>query len=220
MKRIGIVLAALVLATFMVGTVAAIPKINQPEQEQYFTEKSAVQGTGYFDITKKIVDKEIAINVEESISGFTGWNGTFAMHSTEKLNESVNQTNPKDPDYSHTKMIDFQADNNGGMIGFEKYGSSAFHGGTGASVQEIFNVTAMQKQETTTIKTTSNISYNQALNFDTQAHFTGTWGTQAAWKQICKKEILHEQVFTGDFQVTKNLIFEEHVRYPCPKVDP
>ena len=214
MKKIGIVLAALVIATFMVGTAAAMNQIIQPDQEQYFTEKSAAQGTGYFDISKKIVDKNIAINVEESISGFTGWNGTFAINSKEVLNESVNITDPKDPDYYHTKMIDFQASDNGYMTGFEKYGSSAFHGGTGATVKEIFTVTALQKQETTTIKTTSAIGQRQSLNFDTQNAFTGTWGTQAEWKKICEKEILHEQVFTGDFQVTKNLIFEEDV-IPC-----
>ena len=221
MKKIGIVLAALVIATFMVGTAAAMNQINQPDQEQYFTEKSAAQGTGYFEISKKIVDKNIAINVEESISGFTGWNGTFAINSKEVLNESVNITDPKDPDYCHTKMIDFQADGSSGsgMEGFEKYGSSAFYGGTGATVKEVFNVVALQKQETTTIKTTSAICQRQSLNFDTQNAFTGTWGTQAEWKKICEKEILHEQLFTGDFQVTKNLIFEEHVTKPCLKGD-
>ncbi|MCW3129972.1 MAG: hypothetical protein N2V75_07750 [Methanophagales archaeon] len=219
MKKIGIVLAALVIATFMVGTAAAMNQINQPEQEQYFTEKSAAQGTGFFDITKKIVDKDIAVVVEESISGFTGLNGTFAIQSKEILNESVNISDPKDPDYRHTKSIDFQAGEGGSMTGFEMYASPAFHGGTGAKVKEIFDVIAMQKQETTTIKTTSAICQRQSLNFDTQTQFTGTWGTQAEWKKICKKEILHEQVFTGDFQVTKNLIFEEHVTKPCLKDD-
>ena len=221
MKKIGIVLAALVITMFMVGTAAAMHQINQPAQEQYFTEKSAAQGTGYFDISKKIVDKNIAINVEESISGFTGLNGTFAINSKEVLNESVDINDSKDPDYRHTKMIDFQADSDpmAGMTGFEKYESPAFHGGTGATVKEIFSVKALQKQETTTIKTTSAINQRQSLNFDTQNAFTGTWGTQAEWKKICEKDIFHEQAFTGDFQVTKNLIFEEHVKYPCLKDD-
>ncbi len=217
MKKIEIVivLAALVIATFMVGTVAAMNKIPQPCQEQYFTEISAVQGTGYFDISKKVVDKDIAIVIEESISGFTGDNGTFAMQSKEVLNESVNITDPKDPDYRHTKSIDFKG-NGGTMTGFEMYSSPAFHGGTGATVKEVFNVLTMQKQETTSVKTTSEIGCRQSLNFNTQAAFTGTWGTQSEWKKICKKEILHEQVFTGDFQVTKNLRFEEDV-IPCKK---
>ena len=217
MKKIGIVLTALVIATFMVGTAAAMNQINQPDQEQYFTEKSAAQGTGYFEITKKIVDKDIAIHVEESIEGFTGWNGTFAINSKEVLNESVDVNNSKDTDYCHTKMIDFQADSDplASMRGFEKYGSPAFYGGTGATVLERFDVKALQKQETTTIKTTSYLGQRQSLNFDTQNAFTGTWGTQAEWKKICKTEILHEQIFTGDFQVKKNLIFEEDVTKPC-----
>jgi hypothetical protein len=73
----------------------------------------------------------------------------------------------------------------------------------------------LQKQETTTIKTTSNIGQRQSLNFDTQNVFTGTWGTQAEWKKICEKDISHTQLFRGDFQVTKNLIFEEDVTYQC-----
>jgi hypothetical protein len=126
MKKIGIVLVALVIATFMVGTAAAMHQINQPDQEQYFTEKSAAQGTGYFEITKKIVDKNIAINIEERIDGFTGWNGTFAINSKEVLNESVDINDPKDPDYCHDKMIDFQADGSSGsgMTGFETYGAA------------------------------------------------------------------------------------------------
>jgi len=215
MKKIEIVLAALVIATFLIGTAAATHQINQPDQEQYFKEDSAAQGTGYFDITKKIVDKNIAIVVEESISGFTGLNGTFAIQSKEILNESVNISDPEDPDYQHEKSIDFQAGAGGSMTGFEMYASPAFHRGTGAKVKEIFDVVAMQKHETTKIKTTSNKNLSQSLNFDTQTQFTGTWGTQAEWKKICEKEILHEQVFTGDFQVKKKLKFEELVTKTC-----
>ena len=215
MKKIGIVLAALVIATFMVGTAAAVSQIKQPTRDRcYFTEESSVQGTGVFAITKNIVDRNIAIDVEESITGNTGPGGTFEMQSLEKLNESVNVNDPDDPDYTHKKMIDFQADitdPTAGMKGFEKYGSSTFTGGTGASVKEIFDVTEMQKQETTSIKTTSAVTQKQSLNFDVQNMFTGTWGTQAEWKKICSTGILHEQVFTGNFQVTKNLIFEEDV---------
>jgi len=220
MKKIGIVLAALVIATFMVGTVAAMQEINKPLQEQYFTEKSCVQGTGLIEIEKVIIDKEIAIEVHEFIAGDTGPDGSFAMVSTEKLNESANISDMTDPNYLHKKMIQF----NGEMLaGIESYTSPSFHGGTGAMVLEHFAVTRLQKDETTTIKTTSEYLpapgpyMRQSLNFNTMTDFSGEWGTDSAWKKCCKKDISHHQLFIGDFQAQKNLIFEEDVTEQCTK---
>jgi len=236
MKKIGIVLAALVIATFLIGTAAALNRIPVPKQEQYFTEKSSVQGTGMFLITKKVLDKDIAIDVEERIEGDTGLNGTFAMDSKELLNESVDRCREDgemvlDPDglcghdltklptgnrynnsnYYHKKMIQFEGDL---MNGLERYASPTFHGGTGASVEEYFSVEALQKDETVRIDTTVPVGEQQVLDFDTMDVFTGMWGTQSSWKKICKKEITHSQQFIGDFAVTKNLIFAEDV-IPC-----
>ena len=213
MKKIGIVLAALVIATFMVGTVAAIQPIPDVYQPEYFKEKSCVQGTGTFMISKTIVDKAIAIEVEELIAG----DGNFAMDSTEILSEFNNESGLN---YEHKKMI--QYDNGGdirlSMQGLERYTSPSFHGGTGAMVEEFFNVAALQKIETVEIFTMANVSSNQSLVFDTCDQFKGTWGTNAEWKKTCKKDIELAQVFTGDFAVQKRLVFEEHVM-PCEDKD-
>jgi len=241
MKKIGIVLAALVIATFMVGTAAALNRIPVPQQEEYFTEKSSVQGTGMFLITKKVLDKDIAIDVEERIEGNTGLNGTFAMESKEFLNESVDRCrqdgemefdplglcghvlitpptgNHTNSNYYHRKMIQYEGDPidpTAVMQGLERYASPSFHGGTGASVEEYFAVQALQKQEEVHIDTTNPVGEKQALNFDTMDMFKGMWGTESVWKKPCKKEITHSQQFIGDFAVQKNLIFEEDV-VPC-----
>ena len=212
MKKIGIVLAALVIATFMVGTVAAIQPIPDVYQPEYFKEKSCVQGTGNFMISKTIVDKAIAIEVEELIAG----KGEFAMDSTEILSEFNNDMGLN---YEHKKMIQYNAIEDGDiMTGFEMYTSPAFHGGTGAKVEEFFNVVALQKIETVGIFTMADVSSNQSLDFDTCDQFVGTWGTNAEWKKTCKKDIELAQVFTGDFAVQKRLLFEEHVM-PCGDKD-
>lgn len=208
MKNFGIALAVGVMVTFMVGTVVAVQLIPKPEQEQFFSVQSSVQGIGSFEIRNKIVGKEIAINVKERIKGDTGPDGSVAMESREILNESVNITDPSDPDYFHSRTIDFSGD---WLKGSAKYGSSAFYGGMGAGAEENYNVTGMEKQETTTIKTTSAVGQKQSLHFHTMAVFKGKWGTTAEWKKPCKKEIKHTEMFEGEFSVTKYLIFEELV---------
>ena len=204
MKKIGIALAALVIATFMVAPAAAIQEIPDVYQPEYFKEKSCAQGTGNFSISKTIVDKAIAIEVREEISG----TGNFAMDSREILNEFANETGLN---YEHNKMIQFDG---GYMIGSEMYTSPAFHGGTGAKVEEFFLVEEMQKIETVKISTMADTYTNQSLVFDTCDQFKGMWGTNAEWKKPCKKNIELAQMFDGEFAVQKRLVFEELVK-PC-----
>jgi hypothetical protein len=208
MKNFGIALAVGVIVTFMVGIAVAVPPIAKPEQEQFFSVQSSVQGVGSFEIRNEIVDTEIAINVRERIKGDTGPAGNFAMESREILNESANITDPRDPDYFHYKTIGFSGD---WLRGSAKYGSTAFYGGMGASVEENYNVTGMEKQEVTTIKATSAVGQKQSLNYNTMMVFKGKWGTTAEWKKPCKKDIKHTEMFEGDFAVSKYLIFEELV---------
>ena len=238
MKKIGIVLAALVIATFMVGSVAAMNRIPVPDQEQYFTEKSSAQGTGVFHIKKTVIDKTIAIEVHEELYG----NGNFAMESIEKLNESSHFCMPPNPtpcpclipingnttqectccenrssNYYHSKMIQFDTIglNGGGMSGFESFTSPRMHGGTDAKVREdIWGVTALQEQKVVTMDTTVPVGYKQSLDFDVMVQFEGAWGTDSSWKKPCQKDIKHYQYFNGTFAVQKNLIFEEDV-IPC-----
>ena len=235
MKKIGIALVALVIATFMVGSVAAMNRIDVPDQEQYFTEKSSAQGTGYFVLEKTVIDKTIAIEVHEKLMGF----GNFAMESIEKLNESShfcmpdrNKTCPcntsgdpqectccedRSSNYYHSKMIQFDTNglNGGGMSGFESFTSPRMHGGTGATVREdIWGVTALQEQKVVTMDTTVPVGYKQSLDFDVMVQFDGAWGTDSSWKKPCQKDIKHYQYFNGTFAVQKNLIFEEDV-IPC-----
>ena len=153
MKKIGIIMAALVITMFFVGAVAAMPANNPPVQREKFREDCKVQGVGEIFYEKKILDKEIAVDVEEFMVG----NGSFAMTLTEILNEGVRlnctancsaQGTIPDPIYgdAHSpvmvnfeckKMIQFEAIAPGnGLSGTATYNNPGFHGGMNAKVTE------------------------------------------------------------------------------------
>ena len=164
MKKIGMILAALVITMFFVGAVAAMPAKNPPNQREKFIEVSAVQGTGWIEYDKILLDKAIAVDVEEHMWGYTGENGSFAMSVHEVLNEGVrlnctgNCSNGmgtiSDPIYgdAHSpvmlnfecnKMVQFEAEDEEwlrnafvGLSGTATYKSPGFQGGINAQVTE------------------------------------------------------------------------------------
>jgi len=157
MKKMGIMLAALIITMFFVGAVAAMPANNPPDQREKFREDSAVQGEGYIFYEKSVLDKEIAVDVYERMEGHTGsfGNGSFAMTITEILNEGVrlncsgncsDMGTIKDPIYGddHSpvmvnfeckKMVQFETVE-GGLSGIATYKNPGFHGGMNAAVTE------------------------------------------------------------------------------------
>jgi len=265
MKKMGIMLAALVITMFFVGAVAAMPANNPPDQREKFREDSAVQGSGYMEYDKIILDKEIAVDVEEHMWGDTG-NGSFAMTITEILNEGVRLNcsangncpeeydkidlihdpifgdahNPAMINFECKKMIQYdigdsdRADPAYMLHGIATYSNPGFHGGMNAQVREEYHVWELQKDETTTMRTTATFDdlpfprewencnkarpYNaNELNFDTKNAFDGLWQTDSSWKKVCSKNVEHHQQFIGEFQVDKKLMFMEEVTKPCPE---
>ncbi len=181
MKKMGIMLAALVITMFFVGAVAAMPANNPPDQREKFREDSAVQGSGYIYYEKTILDKEIAVDVHEKMEGHTG-NGSFAMTITEILNEGIrlncsgncsDMGTIGDPIYgdAHSpvminfeckKMVQFDIGNSNPddykLNGIATYSNPGFHGGMNAQVTEYYEVNELQKDEKVTMTTTA--TYN------------------------------------------------------------
>ena len=182
MKKMGIMLAALVITMFFVGAVAAMPANNPPDQREKFREDSAVQGSGYIEYDKIILDKAIAVDVEEHMAGQTGENGSFAMTITEILNEGVRLNcsgkcgdmgtmldpiygdahSPVMTNYESKKMVQFEGipdagSNvvNFGLQGIATYSNPGFHGGMNAQVTERYEVLELQKDEKVTMTTTA-----------------------------------------------------------------
>ncbi len=183
MKKMGIMLAALVITMFFVGAVAAMPANNPPDQREKFREDSAVQGSGYIYYEKIILDKEIAVDVHEKMEGLTG-NGSFAMTITEILNEGVRLNcsgncgdmgeiidpirgdahSPVMTNFECKKMVQFDIgdsdpeDPNYRLNGIATYSNPGFHGGMNAQVTEHYDVMELQKDEKVTMTTTA--TYN------------------------------------------------------------
>ena len=189
MKKMKIILAALVILTFFVGTVAAMNAKNPPDQREKFREDCAVQGIGYIEYDKIILDKAIAVDVEEHMAGQTGANGSFAMTITEILNEGVrlncndgyncsangSRTSVMDPIYGSEdspvmtnfeckKMVQFEGE---ALVGNARYNNPGFHGGINAEVIETYAVVELQKDETVKMTTTA--------TFDKEAHELDNW---------------------------------------------
>jgi len=187
MKKMGIMLAALVITMFFVGAVAAMPANNPPDQREKFREDSAVQGSGYMEYDKIILDKEIAVDVEEHMWGNTG-NGSFAMTITEILNEGIRLNcsgncsdmgtmmdpirgdaySPVMTNFECKKMVQFdigdsdQNDPRYMLNGIAKYSNPGFHGGMNAQVREEYHVVELQKDET--VKMTTTATYNASAH--------------------------------------------------------
>ena len=165
MKKMGIILAALVITMFFVGAVAAMPAKNPPDQREKFIEYSAVQGIGEIYYEKTILDKAIAVDVYEKMMGYTGVNGSFAMTIHEVLNEGVrlncsgncsgmgeitdpiygtlDPSSPVMTNFECNKMVQFETQYEEwltvptvGLSGTATYKSPGFHGGINAQVTE------------------------------------------------------------------------------------
>jgi hypothetical protein len=135
------------------------------------------------------------------------------------------------------KMVQFEigAKDNPLIYGLEGeaiYSNPGFSGGMNAQVKEYYAVSSLQKDETVRMTTTATYNdtkrdwtdcnearpYNaNELNFDTKNAFTGSWGTDSSWEKVCSKDIKHHQYFEGEFQVDKNLMFQEEVTKPWPE---
>jgi hypothetical protein len=130
------------------------------------------------------------------------------------------------------------------LVGGKYLHSKWFYDGIGASVQEMFAVNEMEKQQESFFVSTT--PYNRhhkspekiikelaragrdtreveeimgnnpahLIGIDTKNTFNGTWGTDANWHKIFYKDIKAHEMFTGKFEAEKLLKFHE---YPVPE---
>ena len=163
-----------------------IPPITRPQQAQYFSEKSSVQGVGEIFYEKTILAS--GVGVREYMWGDTG-NGTFAMTITEILNEGVrlncsgncsdmgkimdpiygDDESPVMTNFECKKMVQFEigAKDNPLIYGLEGeaiYSNPGFSGGMNAQVKEYYAVSSLQKDETAKMTTTA--TYNKSNHDD------------------------------------------------------
>ena len=110
--------------------------------------------------------------------------------------------------------MQFQGNATNRLLNREKFESSAIFGGTGTSVNEFFDVSMIQKEQSSSIKTISAPGGRQSHSFATMDDFSGLRSTRSEWQKICQKDIRHHQMFMGNFSVQKDLWFERDVAMP------
>jgi hypothetical protein len=98
--------------------------------------------------------------------------------------------------------------------------SKAFYGGIGANIQEMFSVNQMEKDQTVFFGSTTNSSITHTVGLNTLNSFNGTWGTDSSMHKIFYKDIKSHELFSGDFEVQKEIKFHEapipEDKFPCP----
>jgi hypothetical protein len=184
--------------------------LTPPEQPQYYCGTSTIQGKGYFSIDESIQDWATAIDTTEHIEG----TGEFEMDAKKVLDQAANPLDFYDPNFYYKKTIQFQGNATNRLISRDKFESSGIFGGTGTRINEYFDVSMIQKDESGSIKTISAPGSGQSHRFATMDDFSGIWGIHSDWQKICQKDIRHHQMFMGNFSVQKDLTFEREVVMP------
>jgi hypothetical protein len=129
------------------------PGAKPPVQFEQFCEAQKVSGTGVVDMSTSIVDKSIALEYNSAMAG----EGDIEMDSehaysqnADKLKRNLSSVNGSNESslnlYGSTKLTYSGAVP---LVGGEYLHSKEFYGGMGASVQEMFAVNEMEKDQTT-----------------------------------------------------------------------
>jgi hypothetical protein len=209
-------IAIAVLVTLLLASVIAVanPPLVEPEQYEQFCERQMVQGTGLIDVSTSIVDKKLALEYYNIMAG----DGDFELDSIHKLSEDANELSEDIPAinatneskvnlYENTKLT---YDGAVPLTGGKYLNSKSFYGGIGANIQEMFSVYEMEKDQKSFFASTNSADSKHVVGLDTKNTFNGTWGTDANWHKIFYKDIKAHQMFSGDFEVSKEIKFYEN----------
>ncbi|MDD4448980.1 MAG: hypothetical protein PHN61_15050, partial [Methanothrix sp.] len=157
-----------------------------------FIESSSVKGKGEVTIKDTISGSTMQFN--EKIMG----NGSISLETLRTIDRSGTQDN-----FTEKKDLVFTG---GNIKGHKTVASPNFQGGMGASVTERFNLSHVDKSETSSIRS-SNFA-NNTLAFKTDQAFDGTWNIQTKYAKFYKK-IKGDQKYTGSFQTQKDITFTD-----------
>jgi len=150
----GVALAAVLLVTSLLGCcgiVMATPPIVPPVQYEQFCENQKVSGTGIIDVSTSIIDKKIALEYYNVMSG----DGDIELdqenaysQNSDKLKRNVTGVNGSDKVslnlYENTKLTYSGVTP---LVGGKYLNSKEFYGGIGAEIQEMFAVNEMEKDQ-------------------------------------------------------------------------
>ncbi len=162
-------------------------------------------------LSKKLFIESSSVKGEGEISIKDNFNGA-AMHYNDKMmgNGSISMETQRSIDrrqsidsFTEAKDLVFTG---GNLKGHKTVESPRFDGGMGASVSERYNLSHVDRSESSSV---SSAGYaNNSLNFKTDQAFNGTWNIQTNYAKLFKR-VKADQQYKGSFQTEKDIQFQD-----------
>ena len=195
------------------GLAVANPPLKDPIQYEEYYERELVSGTGYVEKMITVVDKHIALEYYDVMTG----DGDLEMDTLHVYSQNANRLakNLDGCEESAPANLKFFEDTKltyEGQVplqGAKFISSNGFYGGIDAQVQETFSVSRMEKNQIAYFGSTESSNIAHTVGFDIANSFSGTWGTDASMHKIFYKDITSHEMFSGEFEVEKEIKFHE-----------
>ncbi len=158
-----------------------------------FIESTSVKGIGEVSIKDTVMGS--SVQFDEKLKG----SGSISLESLRVINRQGANDN-----FTEKKDLVFTG---GQLKGRKTVASPKFQGGLGASVTERFNLSHVDKSETSRVS--SNSLANNSLSFKTDQAFDGSWNIQTKYAKFFKK-MKADQKYTGSFQTRKDIEFQDN----------
>lgn len=158
----------------------------------FFDEQSSVNGSGEVSIKGKFKDRAV------DSKGWMKGHGSINLESLRSMNKIGSKV-----DFSSQTDLAFD----GGQLKNSKSTKIPFfENGIGASVSERFNLSQVNKSESSIIKSVNR--FNNTMSFSTELAFEGLWAIKnmRGWSINMNKS---EQIYSGSFQTQKNVQFDD-----------
>ena len=160
-----------------------------------FIESTSVKGRGEVSIKDTVMGSNVQF--DEKLKG----SGSISLESLRVINREGTTDN-----FTEKKDLVFTG---GQLKGRKTVASPKFQGGMGASVTERFNLSHVDKSETSRVSSIS--PANNTLSFKTDQAFDGTWNIQTKYAKFFKK-MKADQKYSGSFQTQKDIEFQDNAR--------
>jgi len=217
--------ALLLIVVLAMGEGGATPAITEQAQSEEFYNRVRASGTGYFEVGSSVVDRRMGLEYRSFMYG----DGRLEMDSKSAVSNRAGDVrgtlNGSSVPLNLLEDLKMTYSGKTPMVGMKYIHSNHFYGGIGAEVQELFEVTELEKIQTTYFASTDPASHvsdpanasairgkspAHLVGMDLSTSFNGTWQTDYRWHKIFYKDIKEHQVFSGDFDVKRTLRFHEN----------
>ena len=207
------------------GEAAGSPAISEQAQSEDFYNRVRASGTGYFEVGSSVVDRRMGLEYYSFMYG----DGRLEMDSksgvSTKATNVYGTLNGSDVPLNLLEDLKISYSGETPMVGMKYIHSNDFYGGIGAEVQEFFEVTEMERIQTTYFASTDAASHvsdpanatairstspAHLVGMDVASSFNGTWQSDYRWHKIFYKDMKEHQTFSGVFDVERSLRFHEN----------